>query len=47
MDEGSSGHSMTALLDHLDELDRLVHAARKNGMQSDRFISESAVRQTD
>src|ERR1700677_2290077 len=40
MDEGSSGHSLTALLDQLDELDRLVHAARKNGMQSDRFISE-------
>jgi hypothetical protein len=31
---------MTALLDHLDELDRLVRAARKNGMQPERFISE-------
>jgi len=31
---------MTALLDHLDELDRLVRAARKKGMQSERFISE-------
>ena len=31
---------MTALLDHLDELDGLVRAARKNGMQPERFISE-------
>jgi hypothetical protein len=31
---------MTALLNHLDELDRLVRAARKKGMQSERFISE-------
>jgi hypothetical protein len=31
---------MTSLLDHLDELDRLVIAARKKGMQSERFVSE-------
>lgn len=31
---------MAALLDQLDELDRLVRAAHKEGMQSQRFISE-------
>jgi hypothetical protein len=30
---------MTALLDHLDELDWLVHTARTTGMPSEDFIS--------
>jgi hypothetical protein len=31
---------MTALLHHLDELDRLVRTARTTGMHSETFVSE-------